>query len=121
MDSIKTELIDDGQRRDTRGRKITTSERRADLLAAYDASGLTQRAFAQREGINFHTLVVWLQHRRAASAPPADSSTRFREVQLASSPAIAHERSLEVALPGGVIVRGADFAAVAQLVRALRA
>ena len=45
--------MDEKRKRDTRGRKIATSERRAELLAAFDASGLTQRAFARREGVNF--------------------------------------------------------------------
>lgn len=56
--------MDERRKRDTRGRKIATGERRAELLAAFDTSGLTQRAFARREGVNFHTFVAWLQRRR---------------------------------------------------------
>jgi transposase-like protein len=109
--------MDEARKRDTRGRKIATSERRAELLAAFDASGLTQRAFARREGINFHTFVAWLQRRRTTgAAPPA---VRFHEVCLA--PGAVHAAALEVALPGGVIVRGNSAAAVAELVRALHA
>lgn len=87
------------------------------MLAAYGASGLTQSAFARREGINFHTLVAWLsQRRKAGSAAPA---VRFQEVCL--PPSSRGEATLEVMLPGGLIVRGSNAAAVAELVRALRA
>lgn len=60
MDDIETELVEDGRRRDTRGRKLVSTEERERLLAAYQESGLRQRAFARRERINDHTLVGWL-------------------------------------------------------------
>jgi len=88
-----------------------------ELLAAYDASGLTQRAFARHEGVNFHTLVAWLQRRRVEGV--AAPAVRFQEVCL--SPGRSREATLEVTLPGGLIVRGSSAAAVAELVRALRA
>ena len=92
------------------------AERRAELLAAYDTSALTQRAFARREGINFHTFVEWLQRRRrtvGAKRPP-----RFQELSLPFAPKSAGP--LEVTLPGGVSVRGDNVASVLELVRALR-
>ena len=93
------------------------AERRAELLAAYDASGLTQSAFARRDGINVHTLVAWRGRRRSVGiAAPA---VRFQEVCLAPNATAA--ATLEVTLPGGVIVRGSSAAGVAELVRALRA
>lgn len=109
--------MDEARKRDTRGRKIATVERRAELLAAFDTSGLTQRAFARREGINFHTFVAWLQRRRPAGI--VSPAPRFHELCLA--PGVAQPAVLEVALPGGMIVRGSSVAAVAELVRALRA
>jgi hypothetical protein len=87
------------------------------LLSAYDESGLTQSAFARREGINVHTLVAWLGRRRHAGA--AAPAVRFREVCLASNSAAP--AALEVVLPGGMMVRGSNAAAVAELVRALHA
>ncbi len=117
MESIRTELVDDKQRRDTRGRRIVAAERREELLTAYEASGLTQSAFARREGINFQTFVAWLGQRRkgGVTAP----TVRFQEVCL--TPAGRTEPSLEVMLPGGLVVRGTSAAGVAELVRALRA
>ena len=117
MEPITTEVVDDKERRDTRGRRIVAAERREELLAAYDASGMTQSAFARREGISLHTLVAWLGRRR--SEKKVVPSMRFREVCMAPAPKIA--AALEVTLPSGVIVRGASGGAVAELVRALRA
>ena len=117
MELIKTEVVDDRQKRDTRGRKIVAAERRVELLAAYDASGLTQSAFARREGINLHTLVAWLGRRRSEGV--AAPAVRFQEVCMARG--TKADAMLEVALPGGVVVRGSSAAMVAELVRALRA
>jgi transposase-like protein len=117
VEPIEAEVMDEARKRDTRGRKIATSECRAELLAAFDESGLTQRAFARREGVNFHTFVAWLQRRRSAGA--AAPVLRFHEVCLAAGAPQA--AALEVILPGGIMVRGGSAAAVAELVRALRA
>jgi hypothetical protein len=117
VEPIKTEVVDDKEKRDGRGRRIVAAERREELLAAYDASGMTQRAFARREGISLHTLVAWLGRRR--SEPKVVPAVRFREVCMAPTSKIA--AALEETLPSGVIVRGASVAAVAELVRALRA
>lgn len=115
MESIRTEVLDDQQKRDTRGRRIVAAERREELLADYEVSELTQSAFARREGINFHTFVARLgQRRKSGSDAPA---VRFQEVCL--PPSGRAEALLEVTLPGGLTVRGSSAAAVAELVRAL--
>lgn len=80
------------------------------LLRAYEQSGLTQQAFARREGIKYPTLVSWLR-RRGPRRPPGAA---FAEVTL---PAAA---GLEVRLPDGVVIRGAKLEEVAQLLRLLR-
>lgn len=117
VESIKAEVVDDKQKRDRRGRRIVAAERWAELIAAYEVSGLTQSAFARREGINFHTLVARLGRRRLTRV--AAPAVRFREVCV--GPQFKAELGLEVTLPGGVTVRGRSAAAVAELVRALRA
>jgi transposase len=50
------------------------------ILAAYDRSGLTQKAFAEREGVEYHTLVTWLVRRRREQA--RRRPVRFAEVRL---------------------------------------
>jgi hypothetical protein len=57
MRSITTEVLDSGAKRDSCGRRVSTEQRRGELLAAYDSSGLTQKAFAEREGLNVPGLI----------------------------------------------------------------
>src|SRR5882724_1736738 len=116
-----TELVETGEKRDTLGRRHTPAERRAELLAAYRASGLTQSAFARREGIRYSTFCTWAQAEREAGRlpvapagrknrrPPPPGSVRFAEVQL--PPRLAPVASgLEVRLPDGTLLRGGSAA-----------
>jgi transposase-like protein len=113
MEAIEAEVLDGGKR-DGRGRRMLPEREWKRLLDEYEKSGLTQKAFARREGINVHTFVAWLgRHRKAARNLPA---VRFREVSLAPA-AVA---PLEVQLPDGVVVRGSSPQALAELIRALR-
>jgi hypothetical protein len=117
MRIISTEVADSGPKRDSRGWRVSDRSRRAELLAAYDRSGLTQKAFAQREGVNVHTFVSWLQQRRRARGPTAAATpVRFAEVPWSGARAVG----LEVVLPDGATVRGAVASEVAALVRLLR-
>jgi len=45
------ELVETGEKRDRIGRRITPVDRRAELVATWQASALTQAAFVRREGI----------------------------------------------------------------------
>jgi hypothetical protein len=77
-------------------------------MAGYAASGMTQRAFAQREGINPFTFAGWLRQRRmAAAAPQPAPSVVPRFVEL-GFPRVAVGFGLEVVLPDGLIVRGSE-------------
>jgi transposase-like protein len=120
MGAITTELVEDGEKRDNQGRRRVTAERRAELVTAYEGSGLTMAAFARREGINYTTLAHWVMKTRRALAP--SPAIRFAEVKLpmAESVAVAAKDILEVQLPDGTVVRGGRAAEVAALVRALR-
>ena len=133
--AITTELIETGEKHDVLGRKLTPDERRGELLAAFRTSGLTQAAFARREGLKYSTFCTWAQVERvagrlpiaqpggprlkpAAKTPPvrfveADVPERFREAAR-SSP------SLEVRLPDGTVLRGSNATELAKLLRSLR-
>jgi hypothetical protein len=115
MATISAELVSTDGKRDSRGRKIAGDARREAVLAAYDRCGVTQQEFARSEGVNYHTLVTWLERRRRERTPVATRPVRFAELRLPTGGA-----GLEVCLPGGVIVRGHDAAQVAALVKALR-
>jgi transposase-like protein len=112
MMSITTELIDTDAKRDGRGRRIATPEEREALVTRYRSSGLTQRAFAEREGIKFSTFTSWIQGRRHAGKPR-------RKVRFAQLPMMATS-GLAVQLPDGMIIRGTSASEVAELVRALQ-
>ena len=125
------ELVETGEKHDALGRRRTPAERRAELLTAYQASGLTQSAFARREGIRYSTFCTWAQtERRSGGLPPAPAgrkrrrragaqAVRFAEVRLSGLPASLP--GLEVRLPDGTLLRGGNAMELAALVRALRA
>ena len=117
-----TELIDTGERRDTLGRVVTPKVRRQELVNAWRTSGLTQAAFAKREGLRYSTFAHWAQ--QTTKQAPAVRSPRvnlprpvpFAEVALPTAPTPA----LEVRLPDGTVLRGGSAEALTKLVRALR-
>lgn len=112
MDAITTELVETGEKRDARGRRIAVRKERESLIAAYERSGLTQRAFAQREGIGFYRFVGWLKRDRRLK-------NKFAEVSVAADKR-PPPSAVEVALPNGVVVRGADVEQIVALVERLR-
>ena len=116
METIEAEVLDSGKR-DARGRRVVSEQEWNRRLDEYDKSGLTQKAFARREGINVHTLVAWLgrrRKRRAVDRP--DKPVRFQELSLrSSSPSL-----LEVHLPEGLLLKGSSPQDLASLVLALR-
>jgi transposase-like protein len=117
MESIETEVMDPSKR-DTRGRRIVKAEERERLIREYESSGLTQKAFSQREGINVHTFVSWLGKRKESSPSRGGRGPAFEEVILSAGG--RKVSALEVQLPGGEIVRGSEAAEVAKLVSLLR-
>lgn len=124
-----TEVVNEGRRTDRLGRVRTPRERREELLAEYESSGLSQAAFARRAGVRYPTFAHWVQERRRAGGGEADPlkparTPRFVELRLPSAPrapsAAPAVPELSVTLPDGVVVRGAEPSVLAVLVRALR-
>jgi len=122
MVTTTTELIETGEQRDSRGRKRTPARRRDELVRAWRSSGLTQAQFARREGLKYPTFAHWVQEsRRRGMTAPTGAKVLFAEVRVPTVPAAKPASPvLEVGLPDGVIVRGADVQKLAALVRALR-
>lgn len=119
MDLSEVEVCAEAAKRDERGRRIVDGDERERVLAAYAGSGLTQKAFARREGINYHTFVAWLGRARRGEAPAAGTSpVRFREIALERG---ATHAPLEARLPDGTVVRGEDPQTLATLIGLLRA
>jgi transposase-like protein len=119
MASTTTELIESGTKVDGRGRRIVTAKERETLIAAYQSSGMTQRAFAQREGIKYSTFTSWIQGRRHATA--VSTKPHFAEVAvLTGSVAPVTSGELSVQLPDGMLIRGTMAREIGELIRLLR-
>ena len=81
-------------------RKHRSSTEKASILAAYDASQLTQAGFAARRGLVLSTLSRWLRERREGQE---DGRPEFVEVpRLASPPPRATAYRLH--FPRGVVL-----------------
>jgi transposase-like protein len=111
MGTTTIELVETGDKRAGNGRRVTSAERRSELVAAYRQSGLTMAAFARREGMRYSTFAGWVLKSGRRRAP----AVRFAQVQL---PPMA-PAGLEVRLPDGTVLRGGSAEELAALVRAL--
>jgi hypothetical protein len=60
MEILKTELVDDGAKRDRKGRRLMPLERIAALVREYQSSGLTLAAFARRAGVKYPAFAGWV-------------------------------------------------------------
>ena len=119
MNAISAEVVETGDRRDTRGRKRVTAERREKLLAAWRMSGKTMAAFARAEGISYPTMAGWASRANKTSTDSAPFT--FAQVQVPEMDAFAQsDRMLEVRLADGTMVRGRTTADMIALVRGLR-
>lgn len=115
MTTITTEVVADKVKRTQGGHRITPPEKIAELIQAYEDSGLSMMAFSKREGLCYQTFVTWVRGRSkqqvAASAP------RFAQIRLSTN---RHsDAGLSVTLPDGVVLRGDDPVALAALVRGI--
>lgn len=127
---IETEIIETGEKRDALGRRRTPAQRRVQLLALYKDSGLTQSAFARREGINYTTFCSWAQREREAGRlpvarpgsqkPGANRPRAVRFVEATLPVVAAAPAGLSVRLADGTELRGSSAKELAALVRALR-
>ncbi len=111
------ELVDVGEERDSRGRRVFPAAERRKLVGAFRASRMTMAEFARREGINYSTIAGWVHRDHPKRA------IEFEQVQLpmATMPQLAASRAeLEVRLPDGTVLRGGRVPDLVALVKALR-
>lgn len=92
-------------RSDMLGRVRTPIERRKELLAEFERSGLSGKKFAALVGVKYSTFAFWLQQRRrkAASAAKPTDTVRWLEavVEKAQDSGGKTGLALVVELPGG--------------------
>lgn len=118
-------LVETGEKHDRLGRRITPVARRAELVAAWRESGLTQTAFARREGIIYSSFASWVQMTRlrsvaALAAKPAPAPVRFVEARLPAPTLSSSAFALCVRLPDGTELRGQKARDLAELLHVLR-
>lgn len=105
-------------------RRYSDRDRRG-YVDRYWGSGLKQRDYADREGLEYTTFLGWLRRYRRESAGGVGEGV-FAEYRLegdAGNRVIEEKESgatLEVFLPDGVILRGVDPYALSNLYHALK-
>ena len=115
---VAAAVLDSGKHDDL-GLRLATREEREAIVGAFRSSGMTQRAFAAREGVKYHTFAHWLREARIKSGEHVVRPRRTRFIELGTRP-MGNGFSLEVAFPDGMVVRGSNSEEVAALARALR-
>lgn len=101
-------------RADVRGRVRRSAGQWAEILVAYDQSGVSAAEFARLVGVKYPTLAGWLHRRGRPGKAPA---VRFVE---AAVPTPEAPTPLELELPGGVRLRLTEPAQVPLVVALLR-
>jgi transposase-like protein len=96
----------------TRRRRRWSWEQKLEVIARWEASGLSRVAFCRQEGLGYGNFLAWLRQRTAGSGaqPRGAGGVGFLEVRLADG-ATAREARMEVVAPNGWRVRlGDEFA-----------
>ncbi len=93
-------------------RKRYSLAQREELLARFDAAGVSAKAFARREGVKYPTFLYWLNVRERRSRPQG-----FVEIERA--PDDRSELGIEIFAPGGIVLRAFDASTAAAVVREL--
>jgi lambda repressor-like predicted transcriptional regulator len=101
-------------RADARGRVRRSGAQRAEILAAFDASGVSAAEFARLVGVKYPTLAGWLHRRGRPGNAPA---VRFVEAAVPPPEAPA---PLELELPGQMKLRLTEPGQVPLVVALLR-
>jgi transposase-like protein len=102
-------------RADARGRVRRSAGQRAEILAAFEQSGVSAAEFARLVGVKYPTLAGWLhrRERRPGKAP----AVRFVEAAVPTPETFA---PLELELPGHVKLRLTESGQVPLVVALLR-
>ena len=115
-----TQLVEDEVRSGGGGRRRYGRNAIERYLQDYDASGLTQSAFAKRAGVQYQTFAAWGRARRLrGESPPAP--VRFVAGSLPASAVSARGAEVSVQLADGTLIRGNNATVVIAVASALRA
>jgi len=115
-DDLPTTII----KSDRTGRLRYTQQYKDEVLAAYEASGMSGPAFAEHCGLKYPTFAGWAARRRRENAP-AEAPAGEQQFVLAEFGAPAGPGGLHVELPGGASARLSDAGQVGLLAALIRA
>lgn len=101
--------------RDRMGRGWYTAQAKADYIERFRRSGLSQRAFCERERLKLPTFSSWIN--KAKPKPPSG----FREVSIGPvMGSFGSGAGVEVILSDGIIIRGQDATELVGMIELLR-
>jgi hypothetical protein len=104
-DELPTTII----KSDRTGRPRYTQQYKDEVLAAFDASGMSGAAFAEHCGLKYPTFAGWVTKRKRETDPRSQSAgaQQFVLAEFGTAPDQT-TGGLRVELPGGAIARLAD-------------
>lgn len=113
---------------DARGRVRLTAERKAELLAEFDRSGMTVRRFAEWSGVHYQTFSGWLARRKkraqnnskSDAIAPFDPARAWTEAILESPSPKPSVGRVTIVFPGQATMDVSDVAAAALAAEVLR-
>jgi len=123
MTSTKAEAVTTKVKSGRAGRSRYTDQYRAEVVAAFEASGLSVAAFARQHGIKYPTFSSWVAKARgrARSRQAAPSSSPFIVAEIGQENGGGVEgETLEVRLPGGATATAGSSRQVALLAELLK-
>src|SRR6266702_3027749 len=85
-------------------RHCSTRQAREQLVAKYQASGLTQREFAQQHGVKLGTFQQWMYRPQSPHRITRTKKPAFQEVSITEVPFL-NSWAAELQLPRGVALR----------------
>jgi transposase-like protein len=103
-------------------RRRFSSQQRAELIAQYQRSGLTQAAFVRQHKLGLATLTKWLRQHRQTQPPAKRIAPAFQALDL-SRMLTGPNWAAEIVLPEGATVRLSAHAGTAfseHLIQTLR-
>jgi transposase-like protein len=105
---------------DRTGRTHYTPEYKAEVLAAFEKSGMSGQAFAAHCGIKYPTFASWRAKTRTRSDREDQSGPSFVVAEVSASPTTG-KSALRVELPGGALAHIDGQEALPLLVALLKA
>lgn len=98
-----------------------TRQYKDEVLAAYETSGMTARAFSHCRGLKYKTFLGWI-NRRPSSKAQSPASTEDRRFILADLEATGGTEGMRIELPGGahaLLTAASQADLLAALIKAL--